>query len=229
MANHVNGLDEIDMEYTLDAWGDVPPLHARELYAQYDATRAEFVAPDTCHKLHARIAELERERDAARQELENAKEVGRMWYEDICEIKRALAEVGYPTLNIEDAAESVRRLGQERHTAIDNMHENADIADEFICLFKKANEAKREWRNESKDESQWAKHYHDDWIKVRDERDAANERAEQAEADARAIMLALSEMRADFNGTWTLVAHNKLLGLFKAYGDKYFYEKQEKV
>lgn len=42
-------------------------------------------------------------------------------------------------------------------------------------------------------------------------------------------MLALSEMRADFNGTWTLVAHNKLLGLFKAYGDKYFYEKQEKV
>lgn len=179
MANHVNGLDEIDMEYTLDAWGDVPPLHARELYAQYDATRAEFVAPDTCHKLHARIAELERERNAARQELENAKEVGRMWYEDICEIKRALAEVGYPTLNIEDAAESVRRLGQERHTAIDNMHENADIADEFICLFKKANEAKREWRNKSKDESQWEKHYHDDWIKVRDERDAANKRAKE--------------------------------------------------
>lgn len=164
---------------------------------------------DGCYRVHpecalVKVAELERERNAARQELENAKEVGRMWYEDICEIKRALAEVGYPTLNIEDAAESVRRLGQERHTAIDNMHENADIADEFICLFKKANAAKRQMRRErdaahqSRNRIVWLVRRYcalnqmnlafflDSEKLLRDARinlDAANKRAEQAEAE----------------------------------------------
>lgn len=40
--------------------GDVPPVSADEIYAAYDASRAEFVTPDTCHALHARIAELEK-------------------------------------------------------------------------------------------------------------------------------------------------------------------------
>ncbi len=37
--------DGIDMEYTLDerVIGDQPPLRAGEIYAQYDARRAEFV------------------------------------------------------------------------------------------------------------------------------------------------------------------------------------------
>ena len=139
MANHVDGLDEIDMEYTLDAWGDVPPLTGHTLFAEAatekqradlanmtlatlcDMVLGEDAADRSDDALVRAVGELERERDAAQGALEFAQ---RYWMDAIAE---------------RDAANK--------------------RAKEYVGVFKRVNAAKRVWRK----------------------------RAEQAEADARAL------------------------------------------
>ena len=100
MANHVNGLDEIDMEYTLDAWGDVPPLTGHTLFAESatekqradlanmtlatlcDMVLGEDAADRSDDALVRAVGELERERDAAQGALEFAQ---RYWMDAIAE------------------------------------------------------------------------------------------------------------------------------------------------
>lgn len=202
MANHVNGLDEIDMEYTLDAWGDVPPLHARELYAQYDATRAEFVAPDTCHKLHARIAELERERDAANKRAEQAEAERDELANTLIEASSAFNLDGSRD-DLDTAQFAIVRMAHMGAAAMKERDKawaaSVSVAhwkyqlERMTELFLCANAAKRQMRRE---------------------RDAESKRAEQFHVDARALAEALSE------SAYTVLS-------WGGYANEYFKEKHD--
>lgn len=76
MSDKLDTIQSVDMEFTVNenVIGDVPPLHAGEIYRAYDKKRAEFVDAATyAHEveLHQaamkRITELERALDAANQ------------------------------------------------------------------------------------------------------------------------------------------------------------------
>ena len=78
MSDKLNQI--VDLEYT---WGDFPALTAEQIYKAYDA-RAVCAQVTTCNgaailALEKRIAELERERDAATKRAEQAEASAVRW------------------------------------------------------------------------------------------------------------------------------------------------------
>lgn len=162
-------MSEIDTEYTLDEniIGDQPPLRAGEIYAQYDAKRAEFVR-DSQGLTLATLADMVLGEDATdRSDDALVRAVGMLMREryrqDRSEIQKSLeidllmerldtllvsvnAAKNQMYVQMQRAEQAEAELGaaiNQRNEAQRFVNENYDLIGYWRDLFKRANAAKR--------------------------------------------------------------------------------------